>query len=185
MLSFLLKQIWIGSDHFLLNFFTTFSLVLGLQITVTFGSVLGLQVTLGTQVNSGLQPPTRWEPFVAATMLRRPEPTKETVEPMILSIKAIEIRHLTRFALLLLLRILRYMCRNHVATWAYAKNSARNLDLNKIQFSYLHYIFQYSFWLGFESEKLTSLYWYLEMTQGHTMRPTAMITVCKYYIKPR
>jgi len=35
-----------------------------------------------------------------------------------------------------------------------------NLDLNKIRFSHLHYILQYSFWFGFESEKLESLYWY-------------------------
>jgi len=48
-----------------------------LQITATFGSVLGLQVTAGLQVNSGLKLPTRWEPVVAGTMLRRPEPTKE------------------------------------------------------------------------------------------------------------
>ena len=95
-----------------MKFFATFGSVLGLQIIVTFGSVLRLQV------NSGLQPPTRWEPFVAGTMLRRPEPTKEKVEPTILSLIAIEIRHLTRFALLLLLRIQRDMWRNHVATWA-------------------------------------------------------------------
>jgi len=44
---------------------------------------------------------------------------------------------------------------------------------------------QYSFWFGFESEKLEALYWYLEETQGHSMRPTAIITICKYYIKPR
>jgi len=106
MLSFLLEQICIGIDHFLLNFIATFS------------SVLGLQVTAGLQVNSGLQPPTRWEPFVAGKMLRCPEPTKETVEPIILSIEGIAITHLTRFALLLLLRIQRYMWRNHVATWA-------------------------------------------------------------------
>jgi len=73
MLSFLLEQICIGIDNFLLNYIAA------------FGSVLGLQVTVGPQVNSGLQPPTRWEPFVAGTMLRRPEPTKEIVEPMILS----------------------------------------------------------------------------------------------------
>ena len=85
MLSFLLKQNWIGIDYFLLNFFATFASVLRLQITVTFGSVLGFQV------NTGLQPLTHWEPFVAGTMLRRPEPTKETGEPMILSIIAIEI----------------------------------------------------------------------------------------------
>jgi len=118
MLSFLLKQFWIGIDDFLLNFFATFGSILELQITVTFGSVLGLQVTVGLQVNSGLQPPTRWEPFVAGAMLRRSEPTKEIVEPTILSIVAIDIRHLIRFALLLQLRILRYMCRIHVATWA-------------------------------------------------------------------
>ena len=70
---------WIGIDYFLLNFFATFASVLRLQITVTFGSVLGLQV------NSGLQPSTRWEPFVASTMLRPPEPTNQRVEPTILS----------------------------------------------------------------------------------------------------
>jgi len=104
MLSFLLEQIWIGIDYFLMNFFTT------------FGSVLGLQVTVGLQVNTGLQPPTRWEPFVASTMLRRPETTKETVEPMILSIIAIAITHLIRFTLLLLLRIQCCMWCNHVST---------------------------------------------------------------------
>jgi len=118
MLSLLLKQIWIGIDYFLLKFFVTFGSILGLQITVTFGSVLGLQVTAGRQVNSGLQPPTRWEPFGAGTMLRRPEPIKERVEPTILNIIAIDIRHFTRFTLQLQLRILRYMCRNHVAAWA-------------------------------------------------------------------
>jgi len=34
MLSFLLNQIWIGIDDFLLNFYVTFDLVLGLQVTV-------------------------------------------------------------------------------------------------------------------------------------------------------
>ena len=63
-------------------------------------------------------------------------------------------------------------------------NNGRNLVLNKIQFSHLHYILQYRFWFGFESGKLQSLYWYLEKTQGHSMRSTAMITICKYYIKP-
>jgi len=42
-------------------------------------------------------------------MLRFPEPTKQKVEPAILSITAIEITHLTRFTLQLLLRIKRYM----------------------------------------------------------------------------
>jgi len=74
MLSFLLKQIWIGIDDFLLKFFATFGSAEGLQITVSSGTGLGLQV------NSGLQPPTRWEPFVSGTMLRRPDPTKESVE---------------------------------------------------------------------------------------------------------
>jgi len=54
-----------------------------------------------------------------------------------------------------------------------------------IRFSHLHYILQYSFWFGFESEKLKSLYWYLERTQNNSMRPSAMITICKYYVKPR
>jgi len=68
------------------------------------------------QVNNGLEAPTRWDKFLAGTMLRRPELTKERVEPKILSITAIAITHLTRFALILLLRIQRYMWRNHVAT---------------------------------------------------------------------
>jgi len=89
-----------------------------LNFIATFGSVLGLQVTAGPQVNSGLQPPTPWEPFVAGTVLRHPEPTKETVEPLIHSIIAIAIAHLTRFTLLLLLPIQRYMWRNHLVTWA-------------------------------------------------------------------
>ena len=103
------------------------------QDTITFGSVLGLQV------NSVLQPSTCWEAFVAGPMLRRPETTKERVESTILSIIAIKVRYLTRFALLLQLRILRYMCRDHVAKWTYANNSDRNWHLNKIRFSYLHY----------------------------------------------
>ena len=105
MSSILLEQIWIGIDYFLLNFIAT------------FGSVLGLQGTARPQLYSGLQPPTRCEPFVAGTMLCRPGSTKETVEPMILSIMAIAITHLTRFSLLLL-RIQRHMWRNHVATLA-------------------------------------------------------------------
>jgi len=145
MLSNLLKQIWIAIDCFLLNFFATFVSILRLQITATFGSVLRLQVTGGLQVNNGQKPLTRCEPFVTGTMLRRPEPTKKRVEPTILSIIAIEIRHLTRFALLLLLQILHCMWRNHVATRAWANNSGRNLDLNKIRFSHLHHIMQYSF----------------------------------------
>ena len=80
MLSLLLKQISIGIDEFRPNFFWTFDSVLVLQVTVNLGSLLGLQV------NSGLQPPTRWEPFVAWTILRRPEPTKQRIEPTILSI---------------------------------------------------------------------------------------------------
>jgi len=41
--------------------------------------------------NSGLQPLTCWDPFVAATMMCRLELTKERVEPTILNIIAIEI----------------------------------------------------------------------------------------------
>jgi len=51
-------------------------------------------------------------PIFVAIMLRRPEPTKEKVEPTILSTIAIEIIHSARFTLLLLLRIQRYMWRN-------------------------------------------------------------------------
>ena len=115
--------IWMFADldrnwYFYLNFFATFGSVLGLQITVNFGSVLELQVTVGLQFNTGLQPPTRWEPLVAGTMLCRPQQTKERVEPTILSKIANDIRHLTRFALLFLIQILRYMWRIHVATCA-------------------------------------------------------------------
>jgi len=137
MLSFLLKQIWTRFNDFLLN------------ILATFVSVLGMQVTVRLQVNSELQPLIRWELSVAGTLLRRPKPTKERVEPTILSIMAIEITHLAMFTLLLLLRIQRYVWRNHVATWFSADNSGRILDLNKIRFSLLHYILLYSFWIGF------------------------------------
>jgi len=49
---------------------------------------------------------------VAALIVRRPEPTKERVERTTLGITAIELPHLNRFTLLLLLRIQRwaYMC---------------------------------------------------------------------------
>ena len=67
------------------------------------------------------------------------------------------------------------MCHNHVATLTYANNSDRNLDLNNIWFSCLHYILQYNFWNGLVSEKLRSLNWHLEKTQSNSMRPTAMI----------
>ena len=90
---------------------------MGLLVTVTLGSVLGLQVTVGLPINSGLQPPTSWEPFVVGTILRCPEPTKEIIEPTILSIITIEIIHLTRFTLLLLVRILRYMWQRDYATY--------------------------------------------------------------------
>jgi len=66
MLLFLLEQIWIGIYYFLFNFIAT------------FGSVLGLQVTAGPQVNSGLQPPTRWEPFVAQCCVALSQPKKQS-----------------------------------------------------------------------------------------------------------
>jgi len=47
----------------------------------------------------------------------------------------------------------------------------------------LNYSWQYNFWIGFEIEKVKSLYWCLEKTQSDCMRPTAMITICKYHIK--
>ena len=131
LLSFFLKQIWTFGicwkfwnllEHW--NWLFSFELIHNLRFGfgtayyyVTFGSVLGLQV------NTGLQPPACWEPFVAGIMLRRPESSKEKVEATTLTIIAIKIRHLTRFALLWLLRIQRYMWRNHVATWAYASAS--------------------------------------------------------------
>jgi len=81
-----------GCHHFCLNRFGL-ELIIFLNFIATFDSVLGLQITVGLQVNSGLQPPTCWEQFIADTMLRHPEPTKERVEPTTLSIIAIEIRH--------------------------------------------------------------------------------------------
>ena len=72
---------------------------------------------LKTTFNRGLESPTHWDPFVAATMLRRPEPTKEKVEPTILSVIAIEITHFTMLTFQLLLRILRYMWCHHGTTW--------------------------------------------------------------------
>jgi len=71
---------------------------------------------------------------VAITVMHRSEATKERVEWKTLGITAIEISHSTRFTLLLLLRRQRYMSRNHVATWDFAKNNGRNLNLNKIRF---------------------------------------------------
>jgi len=62
-------------------------------------NVLYWQVAAKSKYNT----PTRCKPFVAATMLRRPEPIKERVEPATLSIIAIEILHSARFTLLLLL----------------------------------------------------------------------------------
>jgi len=135
MLSFLLEYIWIGIDEFLLNFSAAFGSVLGLLVAVTFGSVLGLQVTVELHVNSRLQPPTHWEPFVASTMLRCLEQPKKESNRRSSSIIAIAIANLTRFTLLLLLGILRYMWCNYVATWA-NNNSGKNLDLNKILFTY-------------------------------------------------
>ena len=49
-LSFLLKQKWIGIGYFLLNFFATLASVLRLQITVTFVLVLGLQITVACRL---------------------------------------------------------------------------------------------------------------------------------------
>ena len=43
---------------------------------------------------------------------------KERVKPTLLSIIATEITRLTRFPLLFLLQIQRYMWRNHITTWA-------------------------------------------------------------------
>jgi len=45
-----------------------------------------------------------------------------------LGLTAIEITHLTRFTLLLLLRIQRYMCRNHVTTCVHGNDSGRILN---------------------------------------------------------
>ena len=118
MLSFLLKQIGIGIVCFLFELLRNFPFSFETADYCNFRFSLGLQMTVGLQVNTRLQPPAHWETFVAGRMLRRPEPTKEGVELTILSIIAIEIRHLTMFAPAMLLRILRYMWRNHVATRA-------------------------------------------------------------------
>jgi len=49
-----------------------------------------------------------------------------------------------------------------------------------IWFSGFALFFQYNFWIGFENFKS----FYLEKTQSNGKRPTAMITICKYYIEP-
>jgi len=54
---------------------------------------------------------TKLHPWVQATA------GIKTVTQRILNIVAIEITHLTRLSLLLLLRIQRYMWHNHIATW--------------------------------------------------------------------
>jgi len=92
---------------------------------------------------------------VAITVMHRSEATKERVEWKTLGITAIEISHSTRFTLLLLLRRQRYMSRNHVATWDFANNNGRNLNLNKIRFWCLHYILQYNFWLDVNLKNLS------------------------------
>ena len=38
-----------------------------------------------------------------------------------------------------------------LGNWGWAYNSGRNLDINKIRFSHLHYMLQYSFWFEYES----------------------------------
>ena len=185
-----------GCYHFWLNrieleFIFSFELLRNFHFSFAIADYCNFQFSFGTagycwlQVNCGLQPPTRWEPFVASTMLSRPEPTKERVQSTILSTIAIEITHLTRFAIRFLLRILCYMWRNHVATWIKANNSSRNLDLKQDSVLAFALCLAIEFWIGFEPEKLKSLYWYLEKTQCHSMRSTAMITICKFYIKPR
>jgi len=108
-----LVWIWLFSFELHRNFRFNFGTADYCNFRFSFGTACCCRTA-----NTGLQPPTRWEPFVAGTMLRCPEPTEERVESTILRIIAIEFTHLTRFALLLLLRILRYMWRNHVATWA-------------------------------------------------------------------
>jgi len=64
-----------------------------------------------------------------------------------------EITHFD-LVLLLLLRIQRYMWRNHVATRAYNNNSGRNLDLNKTRFSHFHYICNLFFGLDLNLKNL-------------------------------
>jgi len=49
------------------------------------------------------------------------------------------------------------MWNNNVVKWPHANNSGTNFDLNKIGFLHL----QYSYWTGFESEKLELLCSYL------------------------
>jgi len=54
----------------------------------------------------------------------------------------------------ILLSISQHIWRKYVAVWGYANNSGRNLDLNKIRFSYLHYILQYNFGLDLNLKNL-------------------------------
>jgi len=90
----------------------------------------------------GFQPPRRGEQlFVAAAMLRRPEPTKVRVEPMTCGTTAIEFPHSTRLTLLLLLRIQRYMWRittPHNCLWIWQMFSVWNCTSKVIESNYLH-----------------------------------------------
>jgi len=50
--------------------------------------------------------------------------------------------------------IISYMWRNHIATWAQANNSGRNLDLNKMRVLHLHYICNIVFGLDLNLKNL-------------------------------
>ena len=61
----------------------------------------------------GFKPPTRWEPFVAVTMLHRPEPPEWRVEPTTLSVTAIEYPHSTWKTLIAVTNSTLYVANHH------------------------------------------------------------------------
>jgi len=105
--NFFLNRIGLELIIFFLNFFATFASVLRLQITVTFGWILGLQVTVDGRLTVDCSHRHAGSHLLQAQCcVALIQPKK--VKPTILCTIAIEITHLTSFALLLLLRILRY-----------------------------------------------------------------------------
>jgi len=122
---------------------------------------------LKTTFIGGFQSPTHWEPFVVGIMLRRSEPTKERVEPTTLSIIAIEITHWTRFTLLMLLRIQRYMQRN-TSLHGFKPITVTRIWIKRLAFVFALY-FPINFWIVYGFKIRRSLH--LEITQNNSMRP--------------
>jgi len=80
-----LDVIIFGLSDLDLNWWFTFGLLRNFRFSSGIAGYCNFRLSFRTasyctvrlQINSRLQQPARWEPFVAATMLRRREPTKE------------------------------------------------------------------------------------------------------------